>query len=148
MKTGKNNHQVIKVFRKLSPWLYKGKIETDTGGKCKPTNASLTVFALFFLMLFDFKLASPCLDEHMLLHNYSPLKISTVLQTSRRKEFSGRRWATRHEMPDPFNCSKWLAISFPCIFLPPHTHPPPCHYDCCFCFARTCHFTYTLSPPS
>lgn len=44
----------------------------------------------FFLMLFDFKLANPCLDEHMLPHNYSPLKISTVLQTSRKREFSGR----------------------------------------------------------
>ena len=107
-----------KVFQGPIPWLYEGKIETDTGGKSKPQNPRTQAsenshtnvekhhflfkqhfFFFFFLMLFDFKLANPCLDEHVLRHNYSPLKISTVLQTSRKREFAGRGWATRHEMP-------------------------------------------------
>lgn len=68
--------------------------------------------SFLFLELFDFQLTNLCLDEHMLPHNYSLLKISIALQTSRKREFSGRGWATRHELPDPFNSFKWLAISF------------------------------------
>lgn len=55
----------------------------------------------------------------MLPHNYSPLKISTALQTSRKSGFSGRGWATGHEMPDPFSCFKRLAASLQSVFFPP-----------------------------
>lgn len=97
----------------------------------------------FFKILFDLKLTNSCQDEHMLPHNYFPLKISTALQTSRKRDFSGRGWASGHEMPDPFSCLEWLAASLPCVFF-----PLSCCFDSCFCFARTCHFTYhSLSLP-